>query len=580
MIKLKTKPATVMPKPKKIKVSIALPPSANPIAKHLEPKPDWATIRNQAGDIIQLDDDQIKAVELAIKGESFALIGSAGTGKTTTVQAIILALLDAHANRIHQTEFRIKGEGKMVPGLSVGIVSFANRAANNIRNKAQAHPDLAPIINYNCTTLHNMLEYTVEFYYDPETDKNKRRYFPQRDELNKLDLSHLIVEESSQIGVGDNSIWDQMQRALPEGCQVIFLGDVNQLPPVGGKPVLAYAMRDLPTIELRTIHRQALENPIIRQAQNCLSGNPVERDFIDDSGQGVRVFNPENARKSYKGTKLAAYQYRNALFALLRGQIKAGQFDPFQDVVLSPNVTQKDNVVSTKDINAEIAWIMAKRDNREVFEILAGFNKVYVGVGDKVMVDKYEGIVTSIRSNARYYGRVPKPSSTGMDYHGIIHHADDSWLEEDEASDFSNLDLDALTRESMEDDAATRASSHVVEVKLDNDDIVTLSSAGDFGDTNFSLGYAITVHKAQGSEWRNVMVALHDSAMMLLFRELLYTGMTRAVERLDIVAQPHILDKAIRKPRIKGDSMQDKIEFLNSGYLDLEIKLTPNEGEL
>jgi exodeoxyribonuclease V alpha subunit len=85
------------------------------------------------------------------------------------------------------------------------------------------------------------------------------------------------------------------------------------------------------------------------------------------------------------------------------------------------------------------------------------------------------------------------------------------------------------------------------------------------------------VHKAQGSEWRNVIVALHDSARHLIYRELLYTAMTRAMNRLDIIAHKHTLDRAVRNPRIKGNSLEDKLEFFASGYLDLEVPLIPGE---
>lgn len=543
--------------------------------------PDWAYLKTEKGEEIVLDSDQRRAVEMAISGKSFVLIGKAGTGKTTTMQAINLALLTAHAHKIIDTEYRIKGKGDHVPGISIGVVAFANRAANNIRNKCQAHPDLKHIMNYNVTTLHNMLEYSVEFYDDPETGKTKRRYFPIKDELNKLELTHLEVEESSMVPVGDGSIWDQLYKALPTDVQVIFLGDPNQLPPVGGKPVIAYAMRDLPIVELTHVHRQALDNPIIAQALNCLEGKTIETQYDQAADRGVRLIDPATILKRAAKIKLHAYEFTETLTAVIERLIQLNKYDPLQDIVLCPNNKQDHSIVNTQDINAFIAtYLSHKVYDREVYEIKAGFNTVYVAIGDKVMVDKYEGIVQRISTNGSYIGPVPKLKSKRMDYFGHVHGGTEfGELSLEGGSTYEALDIDSQMTSAEEDaeQEKTRAASHIVDIELEDGTIVTLSSAGDFGQQAFSLGYAISVHKAQGSEWRNVIVALHESngSKTLLYRELLYTAMTRAVNRLDIFAQEFTIPKAVRNPRMKGNTIADKLEFFASGYLDLEVPLVP-----
>jgi hypothetical protein len=199
------------------------------------------------------------------------------------------------------------------------------------------------------------------------------------------------------------------------------------------------------------------------------------------------------------------------------------------------------------------------------------------------MVDKYEGIVVRIAHNGGYIGSLPKPANPDMDYYGHVHSTagihDDEELILDGGSDYSALDIDAEITSAAEDaeQEKTRAASHIVDIELEDGSIVTLSSAGDFGQQAFSLGYAISVHKAQGSEWRNVIIALHESmgSRSLLYRELLYTGMTRAINRLDIFCQEFTLPKIVNNPRIKGNSIADKLEFFASGYLDLEVPLIP-----
>ena len=63
----------------------------------------------------------------------------------------------------------------------------------------------------------------------------------------------------------------------------------------------------------------------------------------------------------------------------------------------------------------------------------------------------------------------------------------------------------------------------------------------------FSLAYAITIHKSQGSEYDNVMVVLDDYSNKILSKELIYTAITRAKNYVSIYAEKNILLQAIQK---------------------------------
>ena len=98
----------------------------------------------------------------------------------------------------------------------------------------------------------------------------------------------------------------------------------------------------------------------------------------------------------------------------------------------------------------------------------------------------------------------------------------------------------------------------------------TISEAGDFGD--LELNYCTTVHKSQGSEWRKVWLILHRSHATMLNRELLYTGMTRAAEKLTVlysripgpIRDNSTINKAIQRAKLDGLSWQDKAEYFLS----------------
>ena len=584
---------------------ITLPPSHPTPIRHLPkitldsplpvppphiPKQLVEGIVDQSGAPIFLDESQEQGIHTFRDRISFSILGKAGTGKTTSVQAIALDFLAHHdcSDPSNLVSYRIKGsQGERAIAPSMAVIAFTNRAANNIRNKLCAHPVVAEYFGPNVTTAHNLLEYSVEFYQDPETGDTKRRYYPIRDATNRLTISHLIIEEATLIGVGDKSIWQQLFNALPPGVQLIFLGDINQLPPVIGKSILNYAVQSIPIVELTQVHRQALENPIIRQALNCIEGRPIVEDYISATGQGVRIFHGKSK------IKLPAIRFEFQLNRLIRKLIEADQFDPTKDIILCPY--NKPNMVKAKakkenykltaqDIAKGVATYLAHKAGSTVYEIKVGYMTLYLRVGDKVFIDKEEGIVTEIRSNMNYYGKMPRAASKDLNYNGhyINEFASARVTQEtgetgadpfEDEYDYSNFSLDADV-DDTEDDSRKRATSHIIEITLDgSQELKVLAQAGQFSD--FQLGYALSVHKAQGSEWDRVILALHDTNSTLLFRELLYTAMTRPRIRLDIVCQSHILEKARKNQRIKGKTLEDKIEFFNGGYLDQEVDIQP-----
>lgn len=532
------------------------------------------------GNPIGVDSSQYRVLETFMSGRHMCIIGSAGTGKTTVVQALSLLYHQTHPDST--TSYRKRGKGEYTYAPKMAIIAYTNRAANNMSAKLTAHPILGQAFGYNITTAHNLLEYTVEFTINPETGNNTCRYYPQRSALAPLDIDVLVVEEATMIGVGDKSIWAEIFDALPSHCQIVMLGDLNQLPPVIGKPVLSYAIQsdDYDTVELTHVYRQALDNPIIRQARRCLSGKPIETDLIeqpDGTVHGVKVFSGKTK------IKLPWEEFeQKGIIPVLDHYHEHGQYDPMTDMVLSPYNKPSDKAITAQNIANAIASNLAKKDRRIVYEIRTGFNTLYLAKGDRVFYEKEEGIVTNITTNSSYMGKAPRPASIHLNYFGQYH---DHHASEDEDAlaflneattdpDYSTVSIAKLLEDQEElKEERKRTASHTVEITRPDGTVISCSAVGEFGE--LQLGYALSVHKAQGSEWPNVFVALHDTNATLLFRELLYTAMTRAQKFTGIIAQPHILAKAQANQRIKGNTLEDKIEFFNGGYLNEVVPLNP-----
>jgi ATP-dependent exoDNAse (exonuclease V) alpha subunit len=133
---------------------------------------------------------------------------------------------------------------------------------------------------------------------------------------------------------------------------------------------------------------------------------------------------------------------------------------------------------------------------------------------------------------------------------------------EDVSLDYTGFNLEDLEREKAE---RKQQASHIVHIVYEDESFDDISAAGDFAKETFSLGYALTVHKAQGSEWRKVFIVLHKDFAISLYRELFYTAVTRARTKVTIIAKDMVVQKAIKNQRIKGNTLKDKLEYFNSG---------------
>lgn len=498
---------------------------------------------------ISLNEKQILAKELAFSGKTFCLTGAAGTGKTTAQREIAKALLLQNKLRTHT--FRIQGTGQYQECPSIAFVAYTRIASGNLRRAIHKDPELEEIFQHNITTLHNLLEYTPETYWDEESNSEKFRFIPRRNASRKLDLTHLIVEEASQIGL---DLWEKLYDALRGDTQIIFLGDINQLQPVFGPSILNYGLVQLPVIELTHVYRQAGDSTILENAHHILKGESLveAEDF-----KIVRGGNQQFSQAKMAVAVASTFQKWESL----------GEYDPEQDIILSPFNKQD---LGTDNMNKWIAQHIGSKREAIVYHVVAGITQCYLAVGDKIFYNKREGIIKSINPNGSYQGPSPKSPSPNLTRFGSYVHNDKNGSHEVSEDDedgfllaYEGIDLDKMLQESEKEDKV-RQASHVVTLTMEDDEEETLSTVGDFSPSTFSLGYCLTVHKAQGCEWRNVYIILHKDHSVMAHRELLYTAVTRASKKVILIAKDFMIEKAIATQKIKGNSLADKIEYFNA----------------
>ena len=81
------------------------------------------------------------------------------------------------------------------------------------------------------------------------------------------------------------------------------------------------------------------------------------------------------------------------------------------------------------------------------------------------------------------------------------------------------------------------------------------------------LGYAITIHKSQGSQWENVILILDEKARRMLDKTLLYTGVTRAEKKLVICCENlELIEDAVARGSIAQQRNTNLLEHLNTDY--------------
>ena len=485
---------------------------------------------------IILDEDQQSAVQLAKAGKSFCLIGKAGTGKTTSEREIVKAILQ---NCTSSHVFRIQGMGQSADGPGIAVLAYTRIAAGNSKKAIFKEAYLEEVMPFNITTIHNFLEFQPEFYYDEATEKDKMRFVPKRGPFNPVTTTTIIIEEASMV---DMVLAQKLYLAIAGKTQLIFIGDINQLPPPFGISIFNHALRQLPIVELKTVYRQEEGSIILENAHNILEGRKIKE---DKDFKIIRLGDVQH------GQEITSFKIAKA-FKLL---FEKGEYDPEQDIILTPLNVQP---LGSDNMNSHIAQMLGSQRNALIHHIIAGIRQLYLAVGDSVRVQKIQGVIKNIKRNPKYWGRVPK-HSIGLDRFGHHHTALTSLEEEESEQEIAEFSLE----NDVEAEDLTHQASHVVTVELETGEIVELSKTGELSAANFSLGYCLTFYKSQGCEWRNVFIIMHKDQSIQIFNEALYTAVTRAKQKVMIFAKDWLIDKAIATRRIKGSSLKDKLEWFN-----------------
>jgi exodeoxyribonuclease V alpha subunit len=187
-----------------------------------------------AADGLTLAPAQQQAVQQAVEAGLLVITGGPGTGKTTTIRALITLF---HRN-----------------GLEVMLAAPTGRAAKRMTEAT----------GLEAKTIHRLLEYA-------QTEGEGPGFAFQRHEERPLQAHAVIIDEASMV---DLPLFYYLLKAIPEGCKLILVGDMDQLPSVGPGNVLRDLITSavIPVVRLRQIFRQAEDSMIVTNAHRVNEG--------------------------------------------------------------------------------------------------------------------------------------------------------------------------------------------------------------------------------------------------------------------------------------------------------------------
>ncbi|MCX8074525.1 MAG: ATP-dependent RecD-like DNA helicase [Clostridia bacterium] len=412
-----------------------------------------------------LSDEQKNAISTCLNSSLSIITGGPGTGKTTIIKCII------------------------------DILSYIGKTYVLCAPTGRAAKRITQTTGKEAKTLHRLLEITKL------DDKDLDMFLNYT--VKNIEADVLIVDESSMI---DCLMMNNILKALNASTQIIFVGDVNQLPSVGPGSVLKDIIdsKVINTVYLNQIYRQSSKSDIILNAHKVNSGEYpdfkskdtdlyyINTDSVDDTISEIR--------------SLLSYRLEN--FAKL---------DIIRDVqILTP---MKKNELGTIELNKSIQNVLNPKSSKKKQKEYGG--RIY-REGDKVMqiVNNYDKKFSheGVDIEGIYNGDIGYIEKIDLEYEYLIVRYDDN-----KQVDYSFEELDELEH-----------------------------------------AYAVTIHKSQGSEFDYVIIPLFNRYPKLFTRNLLYTAMTRAKKMLILVGSRNTINYMVDNIEEKKRKTGLKYKIINS----------------
>lgn len=434
---------------------------------------------------------QVDELRKAFAGPVGCFTGGPGSGKTFTLSFALRAILQ---------QFR----GSVVK-VAAPTGKAAVRATESLTSRS---------IPIRAQTIHQLLEIG-------RNGHDGDGWGFQRNATNPLECQWLIVDESSMI---DLPLMADLLQACPTGCHVLFVGDTHQLPPVGhGAPLRDLIAAGVPTGQLTEIRRNA--GSIVTICAAIKSGEkialPNKLDLESESKVNVKLI-----------ASVTAEQTVDNLLAVLANLKKWHPVWETQVIV----ARNDKSVVARKQLNQRLRLALnpdGKNNDRNPY-----------WVGDKVICLK-----NNFAQGCEFEPGFRESDAAETDAKRYFEDGDELvYLANGEIGRVVAIDEQYAVVDFKQSKWDTRPliKIRVKAIKQNVDD--EAESEG----SDYDLAYAITVHKAQGSESPCVIVVCDDGAFGVAGREWWYTAISRASQACLILGTYATVERQAKVTRLSG----------------------------
>lgn len=477
---------------------------------------------------ISLSKEQAVAVQSVVSNQFSVLTGGPGCGKTTTT-LVIVRLLEHLDKRVL-------------------LAAPTGRAAQR----------MTEVIGREAKTLHRLLEWQNGMF--------------KKNEDQPLRADFLIVDECSML---DITLSASLLRAVPSGCQVLFIGDADQLPSVGAGNVLRDIIDSgsVATFRLTQIFRQAQESKIIEYAHEINKGitpsidSPFKKPKIWQEKIDCLFIDSDEATKeqlSFVARVKRSYDLQIPQLEELTTAENLYQFRTSEQIRSS---YEEDFIIPKKFLHVDLQKVRQAEgyvdELKAVLARLHPWSTLHYGLSAvDVVVRLY------LEWIPKYHGRDCEIQILSPMTRGSLGTANLNKVIQEAANPPAKGKAQLLVGERIfrEGDRVIHRRNNYdlgvfngdIGMILSIDNVALSCVVAFFPDKRevvyqkddileLDLAYAITIHKSQGSEFGAVIIPVLTQHFKMLFRNLIYTGLTRARNLAVVVGTRKALAMAVHQ---------------------------------
>ncbi|WP_343189365.1 exodeoxyribonuclease V subunit alpha [Buchnera aphidicola] len=441
---------------------------------------------------------QKKIIINALIYKKIIITGNPGTGKTTIAMHIIII------SRI------LKKKKIILTALTGKATILLNETFNKIINKIIIKKKFKKKIKYKCLTLHKLIG----------LKKKKSKAFYNK--KNKLNIDILIVDEVSMINI---SIMNYLINSLPKNIKIIFLGDVNQLPPINSTSILydikKYIKKNIKrykkiNFEKKKINYLISNKNYIKKKKTILNRILIlKKKYRFNKNSNINILSKYIKNKKIKKIKKL---FKKKIIQIKKIKNKKYLYNIFKKTLnYNYNYNYKNKNILKKIFKNRILCINnkgkkgTKKINKEIDKYIIKNNKIPYKIIKNFIIYKGKPII------------ITKNNELLKLYNGEI-----------------GIIID---------------NNKVIFYKNKKNIFIPLNSI-----KNYKTAWAITIHKSQGSEFKNISLILSKKK---LYNQLLYTAITRAKKNIFLYGKKKIFIKSCKKINKKYSGIINHLKKYN-----------------